>query len=225
MNYTLKGKILMVFPLLFLLILSFNSTTFAVPQLTDIEESAYTEAISELVSIGVMQGFPDGSFKPDETTTRAQAAKIISFLLGRAEEVDEKDATVKTIFPDVETGHWAAGYINICVEEGIIRGFPDGSFGPSQTVTQRQLVALMLRLLGYDTLQKPLEWEKEIDETAQELGLITWEYKPDLESPREILAQASYNAIQAVPMATGSYLAEIVKLFEPLFKLKVTEIE
>ncbi len=167
----------------------------------DVAGSPYAEAIEKMMNLGVFQGFPDDTFRPDENMTRAQAAKIIAYLIGKGADVDEADAEVTTIFPDLPAGHWAAGYINICVDMGVYEGFPDGTFKPEEKVTQRQLAVLLLRVLGHFPA-----WE-EVDDKAMEVGLISWSYSADEEAPRGILALASYNTAFKIPRADGACIA------------------
>ena len=77
-----------------------------------------------MMELGVFHGFPDGTFRPDETMTRAQAATVITYLLGKSNEAKDNISATGTKFPDVPAGHWASPYINICVDEGIYAGFP-----------------------------------------------------------------------------------------------------
>ncbi len=225
MYFIKEHKSITYMVLVLFIIFIISSTAVAVSELEDIEESEYAHEIRQLMSVGIFRGFPDGTFRPGETTTRAQTAKIMTYLLNRAEEANEKDVSIEDLFHDVEPDHWAAEHIIVCVEEGIYFGFPDGTFRPSEPVTQRQLVALLLRLLHYDTVEKPLNWAIGVDEKAKAIGLIDWDYKPNSPASREILAYAAFNAIQGVKMANGTYLAQNVDRLKPLSQLQVISIE
>jgi hypothetical protein len=185
--------------LILLLSIAFHAMA-AVPE--DAVDSPYGEAIEKMMELGVFHGFPDGTFRPDETMTRAQAATVITYLLGKSNEAKDNISATGTKFPDVPAGHWASPYINICVDEGIYAGFPDGTFRPEEPVTQRQLAVLLLKVLGYSPA-----WE-EVDEKAAELGLLSWDYNGNLAAPRGILAQAVYNATFQVSRADGTYIAD-----------------
>ena len=109
---------------------------------TDDEDISYEEAVEVLSAIKVLEGFEDGSFQPEGTVTREQAAKIVAYVkLGKT----LADALVceKDPFSDVKATRWSAGYIAYCVEVGILNGYGDGTFGPTQSVTGYQLVALL----------------------------------------------------------------------------------
>ena len=89
--------------------------------------SPYSEAITTLQSEGVIEGNPDGTFNPNGTINRAEFLKIILEARG------DVPASTGNCFPDVKN-EWYAQYICVAKEEGIIQGYPDGNFKPSQPV-------------------------------------------------------------------------------------------
>ena len=103
--------------------------------------SPHARAITELAEAGIVQGRPDGTYAPAEGVTRAQLASF----LGRAADVEP--ATGDTDFPDVPAGHTHAGYIQALADAGIIAGYDDGTFRPSQVVRRDQAAALIARWL------------------------------------------------------------------------------
>ncbi len=78
-----------------------------------------------------------------------------------------------TIFPDVRTGHWAAGYINLAVrgETKLLSGFSDGSFGPEREITYGEAVTILMRLLGYADADVGVIWPTGYLVAASENGL------------------------------------------------------
>ncbi|MEI7024098.1 S-layer homology domain-containing protein [Paenibacillus sp. y28] len=99
------------------------------------------EAIQQVTKAGLMDGYPDASFKPDRTITRAEMAVIAVRTLSAA-----PSGSVES-FPDV-TGHWAQTAIDQAQSEGILSGYADGTFRPDQTLTRAEAVAIMNKLLG-----------------------------------------------------------------------------
>ncbi|OKL36401.1 S-layer homology domain-containing protein [Domibacillus mangrovi] len=102
----------------------------------------FFDDIDFLSNAEIITGFPDGTFKPDQAVTRAQAA----ILIGKTFELDGTKR--KTSFSDVNTSNTASGYIESAVEEGIISGFPDGTFRPGQTVTRGQMAIILAKAFG-----------------------------------------------------------------------------
>lgn len=103
----------------------------------------YAEAVNYVSEQGIIVGDNAGYFNPDQTVTRAQMAAIICRMLGETENLE-----TKSDFPDVPTTHWANMYISKAVEFGIITGYSNGTFGPSNNVTYEQGIAMIVRAVG-----------------------------------------------------------------------------
>ena len=97
-------------------------------------------AVSTMTVGGIVQGYPDGSFRPRANITRAEfAAMAVRFF---DVEYDGPD-----LFSDT-TGHWASDLINKAASAGIILGFKDGTFRPDQDITRAEAIAIFNRVLG-----------------------------------------------------------------------------
>ncbi|MEM9566967.1 MAG: S-layer homology domain-containing protein [Cyanobacteria bacterium P01_E01_bin.34] len=94
--------------------------------------------IDDLSDIGVLGGFPDGSFRPNAPVTRAQFATIANrvFELG--------GGPAPSTFRDVPLTHWAAGHIAAANSSGLVAGYPGGYFRPEQNVTRAQSLVVMV---------------------------------------------------------------------------------
>ncbi len=106
------------------------------------------EAVSILSNLNILTGFEDGTFRPEETVTRAQMAAIICRTLGYESQAESSKGF--TVFNDVAADHWASGYVNVAQAQGIINGYGDGNFGPEDQVTYEQAVKMIVSALGYD---------------------------------------------------------------------------
>ena len=115
---------------------------------TDKNDIKYKEAVDVLTGIGVLQGDAAG-FRPKDKINRAEAAKIIAYLLiGNATAADALKATAQT-FTDVDKDWWAAGYIAYCAERGIVNGRGNGIYDPLANVTGIEFVKMLLCAIGY----------------------------------------------------------------------------
>ncbi|MBK5252175.1 MAG: S-layer homology domain-containing protein [Peptostreptococcaceae bacterium] len=132
--------------LVLVLSLVLGSVAFAFATPKDVVGTDYDEAVTRLGALGILQGYPDGSFKPDNTITRAEFAAVVVRSLGL-----ENAAAMKgtTSFTDVPADNWASGYINIADGLEIIKGYGNGMYGPSDPVTYEQAVTMIMRTLGY----------------------------------------------------------------------------
>ena len=120
---------------------------------SDANSITHTEQIGLLTELGILGGYPDGSFKPSANVTRAEMAKqIVAIDLGPDFDrlVTSYTSSSKT-FKDT-AGTWGEAYINYCAAMGYIKGYGDGTFKPDQNVTAMEAAAMLLRVLGYDQL-------------------------------------------------------------------------
>ncbi len=122
------------------------------PTFSDVKQinSAYKDAVTVMSGLGIIAGYPDGTFQPLQNVTRAEAAKLVTYMvLGakNAERLPEGDGG----FSDV-AGNWASKYINYCSSKGFIKGMGDGTFNPGGNIKGTELAALLLRVLGYGVM-------------------------------------------------------------------------
>lgn len=96
-------------------------------------ESLKYDAINYLQTEGVVQGYPDGSFKERNRISRAEFTKIIVASQFSEEEISSCEVSSLT-FPDINTEEWYAPFLCVAVEEGIISGYPDGTFKPADQI-------------------------------------------------------------------------------------------
>ena len=156
-----------------------------------------TEVVDTLVALGVVNGYDDGSFKPNGTVTRAEMAKMIYVLrTGNSDASAYNDD--KTSFTDIGS-HWARGYIKYCQSLGIIAGKSNTKFCPNDKVTAQEAAKMLLVTLGYDAAKAGLvgtNWAAKTNALADENGLLE-----DVNTsftaacPRQYAAQLIYNTI------------------------------
>ena len=168
-----------------------------------------TEVVDTLVSLGVVNGYDDGSFKPNGTVTRAEMAKMIYVLrTGNSDASAYNDD--KTSFTDIGS-HWARGYIKYCQSLGIIAGKSNTKFCPNDKVTAQEAAKMLLVTLGYDATKAGLtgaNWASKTNALADENGLLE-DVNTSFTSacPRQYAAQLIYNAVFAytVVLRDGEY--------------------
>ena len=105
---------------------------------TDVPADAwYNSAVSTLSNAGILDGYEDGTFRPDGNITRAEFATITARFLEASYDGGNR-------FPDID-GHWAAEYINEAANAGIVDGYEDGTFRPQQNITRAEAVTMVNR--------------------------------------------------------------------------------
>ena len=110
--------------------------TVASAAFTDASSIKYTEAVDVLTGIGVINGYTDNSFRPEANVTRAQMAKMVTYIVASGEDVGDLYAGANS-FNDCLT-HWARGYIAYANKTGIVAGVGGGKFNPVGPVTGTQ---------------------------------------------------------------------------------------
>lgn len=122
-------------------------------------DSWFNNAISTLSNMGIIDGYADGSFRPDAPITRAEFTKIaVSFF-------EYADYVYENTFTDVRSGSWYTQFIAAAVEIGLIEGYPDGTFRPDNYITRAEACTIVNRTLN----RAPDE-----DHLLPESVMITW---------------------------------------------------
>ena len=143
---TLKKALCILLALCMFSIPSFAEDTATAQEISDVSVTEFSDidyssllgkAVEHLVDKSVISGFPDGTYKADQTLTRAEFAKIIVCFLD-----NDTATTLDSGFPDVDnvggSSHWAKSYIKIAKDMNIIAGFPDGTFMPDSASCMRK---------------------------------------------------------------------------------------
>lgn len=121
-----------------------KSDVFQAKIFTDIPaDHAQADGIKYLKELEVVKGYNDGTFLPNKTLVRAEALKIILLSNRIATSNNATD------FSDVATGDWFAPYVSSAVEQGIVGGYPDGTFKPSKTMTRAEFLKVAIKTAGF----------------------------------------------------------------------------
>ena len=110
--------------------------------LTDIEGHWGESAIFEAVSAGFIKGYPDGTFKPDQSVTKAE----FTAMLNRALQLRD-DNTVKLLYTDVSTTEWYYMDIQKASYAKIIKGISDVEFQPGKRISREEAAVMMSRII------------------------------------------------------------------------------
>lgn len=108
----------------------------------DVAQSAwYAPYVYFAWNYGVANGYPGGTFRPEDPVTRAELVKLLATYF-------EPEAAAQSPFPDVTEDYWAVSYIAFGVSEGWLSGYPDGTFRPEEPVTRAEAVKIINRALN-----------------------------------------------------------------------------
>jgi len=102
-------------------------------------------AVNFLQEKGIISGYDDGTFQPENTVNRAEAMKMILETIG-----EEADEVADSSFDDVDAEEWYAGYVERAQKLGFVDGYSDGTFRPGQIVNKVELLKMLLEAFEVD---------------------------------------------------------------------------
>ncbi|MDR3766408.1 MAG: S-layer homology domain-containing protein [Butyricicoccus sp.] len=168
---------------------------------TDQADIQATEAVDVLNALGVMTGDPNGSFRPNDTITRAEACRMIYTIRSGGNDDASAYAGMQTTFTDVPADAWYAGYVKHCQSVGIVSGKSSTIFDPNSNVTGVELALMCLRVMGYDPAKADIggsTWSTKTIGYAPEAGILDdVNTSITADCPRQWAAQIMYNMIDA----------------------------
>ncbi|WP_338111660.1 S-layer homology domain-containing protein [Paenibacillus aceris] len=112
---------------------------------TDVPNHWASEAISRAAAKGIVTGFSDGSFKPDEPMTRLQFAAMLVRALGLKAEPPAQNFADEADIPP-----WAAGELGAALEAGILQGYEDQSLRPNKPIDRAEMVTMLIRAYSHE---------------------------------------------------------------------------
>ena len=166
----------------------------------DVTGTTYEDAVARLSLLGVLEGYPDGSFKPEGEITRAEFAAVAVRAKGLANAAKVAEGS-PTGFTDVPANHWASGIIGTAAKTGVVNGIGEGLFAPSAPVKYEEAITMLVRALGYEaSAQTKGGYPYGYLIVANEIGILD-EVKGTQGAPasRGIVAQMTDNALE-IPM-------------------------
>jgi S-layer homology domain. len=189
-------KILSFVLVLSLVLGSFSMAFAATPStgLSDIAGVANEDAIKVNADLGIITGFPDGTFLPEKSVTRAEFAAMIT----RALAVPESALAgyTSTTFKDTAGYGWAVPYLAFAQSKGIMIGDGQGNAMPGRTINVNEAMTMVLRAIGYVNHSAELvgTWPSNYVTVAQNVGLYD-DVAATLTVDRANAAQIIYNAL------------------------------
>lgn len=125
------------------MILSCFTVALAAPE--DVTDKNQIKAVDALMSLGIVNGYTDGSYKPGNTVTRAEMAKMLVEALGSGDLAQGSESS----FKDAK-GTWYDGYVAMAAGLELVTGYPDGTFKGDNPVSYQEAVVMTMRALGYN---------------------------------------------------------------------------
>ena len=174
---------------------------------TDIQGSPDAAAITFLTAEGVLNGYPGGTFKPDNLITRAEFTAAVVRLLGpKAQAAAQALSNIAPSFKDAKSiPTWAWGYVDYAQGAKLIQGYPDGTFRPEADITDVEAAAILIRAIG-DVPYVSGSWPANYTVAAYNLDLTQGvTFYTNLPASRGDVAQMMYNAVLVAPTLQPGY--------------------
>lgn len=128
---------------------------------SDVEGNKHFEAIDTLSTLGILSGYSDGTFMPDELVQRDEMAKIIFVTATTLYDAGKGNVD----FPDVSDLNWAQGFISWCHTKNIVNGYEDGTFRPENNITYDEALKMTAAMLGYNDFNSDM-WPTDVRTVA-----------------------------------------------------------
>ncbi len=193
-------KKVLSFALVLAMILGSVSMVFAAAtSYPDIKGIDAEEAINVLTGLGVLEGYPDGTFKPEGHVTRAEMVKMICAALA----LPVTEGTYTTKFVDVKPDAWYSAYVYYAITLGIIEGKSETIFDPQGDVTYDQAITMVMRALGYTEAGLNGVYPAAFVSKAVGLGALKGLTSGSEAATRADMAQLIYNVLDKQIGKTG----------------------
>ena len=185
------------------LVMTMSLVTISSADFKDADKIDYNEAVDVMNAVGVFIGDDNGNFNPKANLERAQAAKIVAYLLLGNKTAEGLAGSGK--FTDVAATNWAAGFIDYCAATGVVAGVGNGKFDPNGSLTTLQFAKMLLVALGYDAKIEGFtgnDWSINVSAKANQVGLL---------DGLDVGANAALTREQAAKMALNTLKSPLVE--------------
>ena len=158
--------------------------------------SDYSEAITMLSDLGIIQGKDDGKYHPEDTITRAEACALIARMMTGDPNVSQYVGAQN--FTDVAKGSWKDSAIGYCYINNIVIGVGNNKFEPDRAITDAEFITMVVRAMGYETPDMVQGYPYTYMSNAQAIGLMDGvDMVANTDALRGEDAQVIYNALFA----------------------------
>ncbi len=205
--------------LILALVLIISTMSFGVlaTNFSDITDEKVAEAVAKLVANGIITGYEDGTFRPDNQITRAEFAAIVVRMKGVGETLGTDAATGFSDLDNDSSRAWARPYVKAAVDLNIINGFEDGTFRAGEPVTYEQAVKMLVCAAGYEIVAQSeynkaiisnpnATWSAGYISAANKHGFTKGAVTAEISEPasRGVVALLTSNAIDVTPLVQNA---------------------
>jgi Leucine-rich repeat (LRR) protein len=186
------------------------------------DESSFTDvnnphpnfdAMEYLYENRIVDGYPDGSFHPERPVNRAEFAKIVIGSSYEPHDIETCMQSRQELFPDTPSNAWYAKYICLALRDGVVSGYPNGSFRPSQSINFAEAAKVLTNTFNLQSANNSLSSSSESLQFGQAFTQLQkpW-YEPFV---------TSLSAKHAIPSSISAFNASVTRgeMAEMIYRL------
>lgn len=154
----------------------FDSDNYETTSFLDVaEDEWYSDRIGYIESLGIINGYPDSTFRPNAPITRAEFATIAS-------NFDNLKETGDVYFSDLPDSHWAKNFVEMAYSRGWISGYPDGTIKPDRYITRAEVVSVVNRMLEREADTSYISFNEDDIKNFTDVDVSHWAYYDIMEA-------------------------------------------
>lgn len=154
----------------------FDSDNYETTSFLDVaEDEWYSDRIGYIESLGIINGYPDSTFRPNAPITRAEFATIAS-------NFDNLKETGDVYFSDLPDSHWAKNFVEMAYNRGWISGYPDGTIKPDRYITRAEVVSVVNRMLEREADTSYISFNEDDIKNFTDVDASHWAYYDIMEA-------------------------------------------
>ena len=158
-----------LFIITLIIVVSLLNICFAYSRFPDVNGTKYEVAVTKLSNAGIIDGFTDGTFKPDNSVTRAQFCKLLVTALEL-----KRTNYAPVPFTDINDSQWFYNDVKIAIDNGIIVGYSDGTFRPNDDVKYSEMITMIIRAMKRENqIANKSNWPSAYENYASAYGLLS----------------------------------------------------
>jgi len=204
---------------------------------SDVIGTEYEEAVKKLLADGVVNGYSDGSFKPENPITRAEVCAML-IKAGGSVDAGESEVAAEAAFSDLDKVPWAKSFILEAAEAGIVSGYKDGTFKPANNISINELNVMVGKASGLKSDEVAKLWTESgnVPATRGKAAVAVYEAQDEIEAAakagyvKEVENQVSdkeeslgYQVSNATEEFTGTPL--VLSLEEAVTKMQTESVQ
>lgn len=182
------------------------------------------DAVLYVQQEGIVSGHPDGTFKADNTITRAELTKIIVEATADTSAIENCIANQDALFSDVPSNAWFSKYVCTAKAKGVVGGYPDGTFKPGNTITFVEAAKIIANGFEYPLMQDELWYKPYVGILGERHSIPTTISRFDKNITRGEMAEMIYRLKTSTRKPSMTYATLAQSSLQPIYNNTSTKL-